>query len=67
MARTLRGVKLNVIKTDIKMRGTLMCLMVKEKKPVGSIPNEWKVEHEIDLLDEISNKSTTSFQMKERG
>ena len=67
MARTLREVNMNSIKMEIELKGNSMCLMVKEKKPVGSMPNEWKAEHEINLLDEIPATAATPFQMKERG
>ena len=46
-------------------KGNDHVLMVKEKKPVGSMPNEWKVENEINLLDEIPAISAAQFQMKE--
>ena len=44
-----------------------MCLLVKETKPVGANPNEWRVKHQIDLLKEAAKKPVNTFQMKERG
>ena len=58
---------MNSIKTEIELKGNSMCLMVKEKKPVGSTPNEWRVEHEINLIDEIPATAAMPFQMKKRG
>ena len=44
-----------------------MCLLVKEKNPVGTNPNEWRVEQQIDLLNEAAKMPLESFQMKKRG
>ena len=38
---------------------------MKEKNPVGSKPNEWRVEQEIDLLNEAAKMPLESFQMKD--
>ena len=35
MATTLTYVNLKAIRTEIELKGTMMCLMVREKKPVG--------------------------------
>ena len=66
-ARTVRVINMNGIKTEVEVRGTKMCLLVKEKIPVGSKPNKWRVEQEIDLLKEAAKMPTESFQMKDRG
>ena len=66
-ARTVRVINMNGIKTEVEVRGTNMCLLVKEKIPVGSKPNEWRVEQEIYLLKEAAKMPSKSFQMKDRG
>ena len=49
-ARMVRVININGIKTEVEVRGTKMCLLVKEKTPVGSKANDWRVEQDIDLL-----------------
>ena len=66
-ARTVRVINMNGIKTEVEVRGTKMCLLVKEKTPIGSKANEWRVEQEIDLLKEAAKMPTESFQMKDKG
>ena len=66
-ARTVRVINMNGIKTEVEVRGTKMCLLVKEKSPVGSEANDWRVEQEIDLLAEAAKMPTESFKMKDKG
>ena len=53
--------------TEIELKGTSLCLMVREKKTAGSSPGEWEVYHEIDLLRDEASKPGASFKMKEKG
>ena len=66
-ARTVRVINLNSIKTEVEVRGTKMVLLVKQKTPVGAKANDWRVEQEIDLLNEAAKTPAESYKMKEKG
>ena len=44
-----------------------MCLLVKEKNPVGVTTNEWRVEEEVDLKLEVAKKTVETVKMKDPG
>ena len=66
-ARMVRVINMNGIKTEVEVRGTKMCLLVKEKTPVGSKANDWRVEQEVDLLAEAAKMPAESLKMKDKG
>ena len=41
MATTLREVNMRAVITEIELKGTSLCLMVRERKTVGTSPGDW--------------------------
>ena len=65
--RAVRITNLKSVRTEIEIRGTSMCLLVKEKNPVGVTTNEWRVEEEVDLKLEVAKKPVETVKMKDPG
>ena len=66
-ARAVRITNLNNVRTEIEIRGTNMCLLVKEKNPTGTTANDWRVEEQRDLKLDAAKKPTEVVKMKDPG
>ena len=62
-ARVIRLTNINNVRTEIEMRGTNLCLLVKEKNPAGTMTSDWRVEDQIDLKAEAAKKSVEAVKM----
>ena len=66
-ARAVRITNLNNVRTEIEIRGTNMCPLVKEKNPTGATANDWRVEVQRDLNLEAAKKLSEAVKMKDPG
>ena len=66
-ARVVRLTNFNNVRTEIEIRGTNICLLVKEKNPTGTRANDWRMEEQIDLKVEAAKKPVEAVKMKDPG
>ena len=66
-ARVIRRTNINNMRTEIEIRGTNLCLVVKEKNPTGTMTSDWRVEDQIDLKAEATKKPVEAVKMKDPG
>ena len=66
-ARVIRLTNINNVRTEVEIRGTNLCLLVREKNPNGTMTNDWRVEDQIDLKGEAMKKPMEAVKMKEPG
>ena len=66
-ARVIRLTNTNNIRTEVEIRGTDLCLLVRERNPNGMMANDWRVEEHIDLKGKAMKKPMVAVKMKESG
>ena len=66
-ARVIRLTNINNVRTEIEIRGTNLCLLVKEKNPTGTMTSDLRLEDQIDLKAEAAKKPVEAVKMKDPG
>ena len=63
-ARVIRLTNTNNVRTKVEIRGTDLCLLVRERNPNGVMANDWRVVDHIDLKGVAAKKPMEVVKMK---